>query len=246
MKIGTYNLHYGGDGGVPSHWGALVERADLDLFFAQESHRPAQYGAAYEERAIWAAVPERRWGSAVYSRFHLARRLGLPSFDGWVVGAVCEVPDLGELAVFSIHTPSGRKGSYATLVSQILDEIAELRWIGPMVLAGDFNLVSAGSRLDSEEIQNTQAELGLLRRIADEFGVVNCWRVANAGDPLVQTLRWTRNRATPYHCDAIFIPEQWAVGAVSCEVLTGADWEKMSDHNPLVATVSLEQGISTR
>jgi hypothetical protein len=55
------------------------------------------------------------------------------------------------------------------------------------------------------------------------------------GSPLAQTLRWSGNRSTPYHCDGIFAPRALRDRLLKCEVLAGPPWERLSDHNPVLA-----------
>lgn len=78
-------------------------------------------------------------------------------------------------------------------------------------------------------------DLAIQARLADEFGLLNCWQVANPDQPLCQTLRWTGNRTIPYHCDGIFVPKTWKDRLESCLVLAGEEWNGLSDHNPVVA-----------
>jgi hypothetical protein len=74
-----------------------------------------------------------------------------------------------------------------------------------------------------------------LQRLADEFRLMPCWQAMHPGKPLAQTLRWVGARATPYHCDGIFAPLSWRPKLVSCEVIAGPKWRRLSDHNPVLA-----------
>ena len=76
---------------------------------------------------------------------------------------------------------------------------------------------------------------GFVRTLAGEFGLFNCWQAANPDQPLHQTLRWTGDRKTPYHCDGLFVPKSWKDRLESCVVLSGDDWNQLSDHNPVIA-----------
>jgi len=71
---------------------------------------------------------------------------------------------------------------------------------------------------------------------------VPCWQERHPGEPLAQTLRWTGNRATPYHCDGLFIPRAWRARLTGAEVIQGPEWERLSDHNPVLAVVGAEGG----
>ena len=61
------------------------------------------------------------------------------------------------------------------------------------------------------------------------------WQAANPNRVLAQTLRWSGNPSTPYHCDGIFVPRTWLPRLKSCRVVRGSRWTKLSDHNPVVA-----------
>jgi hypothetical protein len=80
--------------------------------------------------------------------------------------------------------------------------------------------------------------LAIQARLADEFGLLNCWQEANPDQPLHQTLRWTGNRTIPYHCDGLFVPMAWKARLQSCCVLAGDEWNRLSDHNPVVTCFS--------
>jgi endonuclease/exonuclease/phosphatase family metal-dependent hydrolase len=135
--------------------------------------------------------------------------------------------------VFSVHVPTGAHG-YVRTVHEILDRIAPLGAGADLVLGGDFN-VAVGYRLAREKRRISRGEHALLDRLSDDFGLVSCWQAAHPSRPLAQTLRWTADRLTPYHCDGIFVPTSWLPRLVSCRVVRGSRWDALSDHNPVVA-----------
>ena len=52
-------------------------------------------------------------------------------------------------------------------------------------------------------------------------------------------MRWMRRPdSLPYHCDSIFIPAGWAPALQDCAVLEEDEWSVVSDHNPVVATLT--------
>ncbi|HEX6940371.1 MAG TPA: endonuclease/exonuclease/phosphatase family protein, partial [Longimicrobiales bacterium] len=136
--------------------------------------------------------------------------------------------------VFSVHCPAGKRG-YVRTLHEILDRMLPLAAGADVVLGGDFN-VAAGYRGPDEPIRMSRGERELLDRITGELGLIPCWQTANPGQTLAQTLRWTGNRAAPYHCDGIFVPASWRDRLVECTVAEGPEWERLSDHNPVVAT----------
>lgn len=230
LTIATWNLH---TGRATDHWREVLPPADI--VFLQEAHDPG-------EGALWREVPShRRWGSAVFLRQGRVEPLELPGWEGWVVGG--EVAGAAwtsgrRVFVFSLHAPSSSKAaprrSYPMEVRGILDALAERLPEGAaLVLGGDFNFLSLGPRQPGEEVEEKRAEQRALARIHD-LGLVSCWVEAHPGEPLVQTLRWSRDPSKPFHCDGIFVPAAWAAG-VECEVLTSERITATSDHNPVVA-----------
>jgi endonuclease/exonuclease/phosphatase family metal-dependent hydrolase len=53
--------------------------------------------------------------------------------------------------------------------------------------------------------------------------------------PLPQTLRWARNKTTPYHCDGIFLDRRCMPFLQAASVLVDESWAELSDHNPVLA-----------
>lgn len=239
MRIITYNLRAGGAG--KAHWGKVFDSFDPDVFMAQESYEPIHhlppliYGEQHRD-ACWTRVEGVKWGSAVWVRNAAARLIELPDFHGNVVGVevdatVFSVSDGRPIRVFSVHAP--KRGSYQRAVNSILDMIGANRGDGDLIIGGDFNL-SVGERLESEELKTSRADLVILARLKSEFGLMSSWQAANRGVPLPQTLRWAKEKVTPFHCDGIFIPQRWSSRLKTCTVVSGPDWNELSDHNPVM------------
>jgi len=241
MKIATYNMLH--DKLSKQNWSSILDKFDPDVVLAQESLAPDAYRQPLLEsdgwcnRVAWSPVND-LWGSAVYFKSEVPTKLNLPGFGGWVVGV--QVSDVGwmpqpsrPLQVYSIHAPTGQ-GEYAAVVNSILEMIAKQRDGCDVVIGGDFNL-TVSKRHESESRKNKPANLEIQARLRDEFGLINCWQSANPDTPLAQTLRHNSDLEAPFHCDGIFVPASWAGRLKSCEVLSGAEWKGMSDHNPVVA-----------
>jgi endonuclease/exonuclease/phosphatase family metal-dependent hydrolase len=240
MKVATYNILKGGTRRV--HWVRMVEEYAVDLLLVQESyphdeHLPPLVYPDAGGQSAWRRVGRHGWGSAVFSRTGSVRAVGVPGFAGWVVGAEVsgaswQAGAAGPLLAFSVHAPS--KGqSYQWQVNRLLDRIGKLARGREVVIGGDFNVTV--SHVPGCGRPAGEGELAIHARLADEFGLVNCWLAANPGRPPDQTLRWTGNRATPYHCDGIFVPKSWTDRLQSCVVLAGDEWDRLSDHNPVIA-----------
>jgi endonuclease/exonuclease/phosphatase family metal-dependent hydrolase len=237
VNIATYNLQLGGKASQRVHWHQIFEVANPDIFLVQETCHPSQYAADIDrDRVCWAKVRNNSWGSAIFVRSGTINPISIPEFEGCIVGV--EVDGFAwratqgrKLRVFSLHAPAPYKSS----VNRILDSIARLPNDGDLIIGGDFNL-TVGVRHPSERRQD--GNLWLLERLRSEFGLMSCWQAANPNRDLPQTLRWIRDKATPYHCDGIFVPAAWYRYLDKCEVLASPAWEALSDHNPVVATFS--------
>ena len=182
-------------------------------------------------------VEQNGWGSAIYSSSGNLKQISVPGFTGWVIGAEInganwQSSPTDATMAFSIHAPSSA-GSYSKQVNKLLDEIGCIANGREIIFGGDFNLTISYS-VESERPVSKQ-DLAIQARLADEFGLINCWQIANPNQPLAQTLRWTRDRTIPYHCDGLFVPKSWKDRLIACDVLTGDNWDRLSDHNPVVA-----------
>ncbi len=236
MIIATYNLHCGGDGGSPVHWRKLLDEG-VDVLLVQESAPPERYlGSIAPGCAAWHQVDGRTWGSGIYTAHGLAQEIPLPRFGGWVAGAVLDLAGV-PTAIFSLHNPTTPGRKYGPVLHDVLDDITRLHLGCPLVIGGDFNLVSAGRRQAGEARRTEVFEQAILDRLEEEFGLVSAWEVAHPEAPLPQTLRWQGDRSIPYHCDAIFVPCAWRKRIESCTVLQGPEWNRLSDHNPVLASI---------
>ncbi len=239
MKIATYNILKGGSKRV--HWSKMIDGHQVDVLCVQESyahdiHLPPLLYPEHQSRSIVSRAGPNTWGSGIYSGTGSIRHIEVPTFEGWVVGAeligASWQADREGVFVFSLHAPGG-PGGYSRQVNLILDEIAKIVNGREVIIAGDFN-VSVSHWVGSKRKTGRQ-DLAIQSRLAKEFGLINCWQMANPDREPEQTLRWTGDRTIPYHCDAIFVPERWREKLRHCAILVGQEWEELSDHNPIVA-----------
>jgi len=236
LRLATYNFLGGGSAKRSGHWRLIRERLAPDLFFGQECRPPATLNQVHA--ALWRRAPGRVWGSGLYLSRGSIRRIPLRGFGGWVIGgeldSSCWVSER-PLRAFSIHCPAGEQG-YVKTMGVILDRLAPVARGADLVLGGDYN-VAAGVRGPLDRVRMGNAERALLARLADDFGLIPCWQAMHPGVALEQTLRWTGNRAIPYHCDGLFVPARWRPRLRSCEIVSGPEWDALSDHNPVVAVL---------
>ena len=249
VRLVAYNMGQGGSRD-PSLWARVLPILAPDLLFVQESRDPthswlAALPGTCEGSWLWAAVPGGRWGSGLWVREGCLIPLPVPEdFTGRVAAAVIEGrawPGIGVAPVvaLSIHAPTHKGSSYIKEVGRILDFAGALAEGRPLILAGDFN-VAVGLRQPGHTLTISRGEKLLLQRLQEEFSLVPCWQTAHPGDQLARTLRWMRRSdSLPYHCDGLFMPAAWTSALRACEVLEGEEWCALSDHNPVVATLTV-------
>jgi len=240
LKITTYNMLFGGK--EKTHWSRVVADHDPDVFLVQETYAPHEHLSGHgdlHQHAAWSPVAGQAWGSAVYVKSTIRCQITIPvaEFAGWVVGV--EVDGLAwsgangrRLRIFSVHAP--KIGSYQKAVNSVLNMIHGLTDGADVVIGGDFNL-TISQRQATESRKTSKKDSAIQNRLRDEFGLVNCWQSANPSKWLDQTLRWQNAPKTPYHCDGIFVPKAWEGRLQSSGVLSGGEWNDLSDHNPVVA-----------
>ena len=247
-RLIAYNVGQGGSRDQ-ALWERIFASLAPDLLFVQEARHPTDswlpaLPSTRQESWLWASVPGGRWGSGLWVRYGHLVPLEVPeAYTGRVVAAVIEGrawPGIGVAPVvgLSIHAPTRKGSSYIKEMGHILDFAGALAGGRPMILAGDFN-VAVGMRQPEHELSISRGERLLLERLREEFGLIPCWQTAHPGEPLARTLRWMhRIDSPPYHCDGLFVPAAWASALQMCEVLEGKEWYKLSDHNPVVATLA--------
>jgi exonuclease III len=231
VRIVTWNLRNGA-GGVM--WPHLQAELQADIVLLQEATAAPDHAGSF-----WEKVPDGRWGSAVVTTLGATRPIRVPGYEGWVVGAEVD-SDSGRLAVFSVHVPTSTatcpRSHYTDEVVTILDLIRKAVRPGVhLVVGGDFNF-TLGERHASETLKTSARDRRALAAIADA-GLVSCWNATHPDQPLPQTLRWSRVKATPYHCDGILVPQSWSAW-ITCDVHAEERYA-VSDHNPVSATLNL-------
>lgn len=245
-RIATYNLRFGGRADNLIHWQKVLDEIEPDIFLVQETRSPEHYFSEAIAHSIiqqthWQPVTDRYWGSAVYSKRGDVIPLACiaPEFTGWVTGVEIRnfgwpLPPQQSLHVYSVHAPSVGS-SYVKQVNLILDGIKAQAPVDALVIiGGDFNM-TLGIRHPLETLQQSQPKT--MSRFRRELGLINCWQAANPNRNLPQTLRWSNDKVSPFHCDGIFVPATFYRWLEKTEVRAGNDWNSLSDHNPVTATL---------
>jgi hypothetical protein len=243
MRIVTFNFLAGGSSRRNGHWQAVRGRLAPDVLLAQECRPPSDGGGT----GLWARASTRGWGTGVFLAQGSIRPIPVRGFAGWAVGGEVELAAWSSsrpLRVFSVHCPVGEHG-YMRSLGRILDRLARIGEGADLVVGGDLNVV-AGYRSPGEPVRMLRGEKLLLDRLVGELGLVPCWQAMHPGKPLAQTLRWSGNRVLPYHCDGIFVPRSWRGRLESAEVVSGPEWDRLSDHNPVVVGVASRGGRRRR
>lgn len=230
LRLATLNMLRGG--------GARVRPAEVlrdtraDLLLLQEAAGFDGLNAP----AVWRPLHRRVWGSAIVAAHGSLDAVAVPGFDGWVAAARWHRPNLPSITVVSVHAPH-RRGGYARVMLEIIDAVGRCLDAGPgseLIVGGDFNICA--SRRSHRGGPPSAREIDVRMQLEKQFGLVSCWDAAHPRRLPAQTLRWTGNPRTTYHCDGLFIPAHWLPALRSCTVRDSAKWRLRSDHNPVIAT----------
>jgi endonuclease/exonuclease/phosphatase family metal-dependent hydrolase len=231
LRIATYNLLAGGSAKRADHWRMVRTHIAPDILLTQEA-KTADAQQFPHRTHLWSEALRGRWGTALIATSLELTPVHVRGFRGWITGG--EVQLAGRpLRIFSVHIPAGEHG-YVRTVHRMIDRLKTHARAADLVIGGDFN-VAVGFRGAGEPVRMSPAERTVLTRLTAELELFPCWQAHHPDKPLAQTLRWTGNRAAPYHCDGIFAPRSWRDRLQSCEVVSGPDWDRLSDHNPVVA-----------
>jgi hypothetical protein len=238
----TYNFLSGGSAARDA-W-KMIDRLKPDILLAQECRCPP---AGTSRQILWAEAVAGRWGTGVFLARGRIRSFEIRGFSGWTAGGELDRRAWltnRPLRVFSIHCPAGERG-YIKTIHALLDALVPFAAGADLVLGGDFNVV-CGMRGPRDPVPFGNGERGVLERLSREFDLMPCWQAKHPRTPLAQTLRWSGNRATPYHCDGIFAPRAWRSRLLQCEVIAGAQWDRLSDHNPVLAVFASRSAAPNR
>jgi exonuclease III len=241
FRIATYNLR-SNDPNQRLHWKWIFEVANPDLLLLQEvfhpeSYMPPAFWETYRSQVLWTNRPGQSWGCGLFLRSGTIKPIAIPTLEGWLVGAEIEgLPTLltggRSMRIFNIHAPQPHSES----VHQALDWISHLEPQTELLIGGNFNLTTAVPR-DAENL--TESDRTLLERIRRRFNLMNAWQAANPNQPLPPTLQNSDDLSKQNHCDALFLPARWYRFLDQCEVLSTEEWDKLSDHRPIVATLNI-------
>jgi hypothetical protein len=195
--------------------------------------------AAFQETAMgpndeWAGDNPRK-GLSFFTRLPYERAPTVDQVSPSIPVRITE-SDLGAFNVLSLWAkkPRGESSSYLRDVMRTLDAYSLFLHERPSVILGDFNLCSrivGRGRIDFMEMND---------RMGSEFGCVSAYHAHTReafGKETADTLFLHNDRHKAFHCDLIYIPEEWLPRIIGV-VVPGHDRFIESDHRPVVCTIA--------
>lgn len=209
---------------------ALVATHEPGFLLLQESPTPTAWGRFRTGKH----VPDYRIGTWLLAADAPISPVKIHGFSGWLAGGVCRAANR-EIACLSLHAPSRLpsfpRRSYLQGAMAMVQAIVEIIPPSmPLIIGGDFNFCSFGERRPDEAIQATPDERAATAAWRVQ-GFELAWRDLHAEAPLPQTLRWTGNRAKPFHCDGFLVRN---VVMRDCSVLATDAESPPSDHDSVL------------
>jgi hypothetical protein len=245
LKIATWNMNYRSHTKTRNKeaWDFVTNVIAPDIFLAQES-KPE--GEIEFRGNIWHPIPNRPWGSGVFTKTYSVKELVFPNtYFGSLVGAEVELPNGMSLTVFSMYGLLDQ-GYATTTIHKMLSDLTYVlmgkgQYAGKnqnVVIGGDLNIsVQCDEKLGKKE-RYTNAHKICFERIED-FGLVNSFSKFYNG--YVQTHRHVRS-SEPWQNDYLFVSRKLAGNVKSCNIIDEDPVKKFSDHNPVVIKLELTDG----
>ncbi len=229
MKIVTWNCN----GALRKKYDAL-DAFDADLLVVQECEDPAQSTKAYAEWAgnyLWTGGSKNK-GLGVFPKKGISiEKLDWPD-DGLQQFLPCRVNDqFNLLAVWTMHSPIFQYiGQFWKYLQLNKERIVEF----DTVICGDFNSNVCWDKKNRHwnhcDVVKELKELDIHSMYHDLSG-------ENQGEESKPTLFLQRKLDRPYHIDYVFASETM-MGSGNLEVGHSDQWLEISDHMPIVFSVS--------
>jgi len=241
LRLLSYNIRYGGRG-REEPLSVVIRGVSPDIVVFQEATQPAviERLAAATGMTQWASRP--RESLAFMSRLSVAHyawhrpRMSRHAF-------LEIVPQGSEVRVFGVHLSAVHAAW--TERRRVFELRALLKSIqrhqdGLHVLTGDFNTLAPGELLDARTLPQRLRALvwlsgGRIRwrtiQVVLDAHYVDGYRVLHPNDAGLTFPTW----APHVRLDYVFIPSGFVSHLRSCEVVTGPEVARASDHLPLLA-----------
>jgi exodeoxyribonuclease III len=246
MRLLTYNIRYGG-AGREEPLAAVIEACAPDVVVLQEATRPdvVERLAARTGMKTWASSTGH--SVAFMSRLEIAHHQW--HRPPWSRRAYLEIVPAGNgVRIFGIHLSAVHSNwterRRARELRAVLGGIERHRQ-GFHVLAGDFNTLAPGEKLDLDRLPpRLRAVVWVTGRkirwetiqIMLDRSYVDAYRAVASADP-----GYTFPTADPHlRLDYAFVPSPWVDRLRSCEVVRAhPQAARASDHFPLVADLDV-------
>ena len=245
FRLLTYNIRVGGIGRVEP-LARVINATTPDLVLLQEATRPAvvQELAVKTGMADWRAFPRQSLGymsrvPVIHSSWHQPRFSHHAFVEVIPAGSPLHVFGVHLSAVHAAWTERRRVYELRALLRSLGDRLEGLH-----VLAGDFNTLAPGARLDIGLLpfrlrpfvwlSGGRIKWRTIQTVIDA-GYCDAFRILHPDDPGMTMPSWDPH----VRLDYVFVPQAFRERLVSCEVVTGGEIKRASDHLPVVADFDL-------
>lgn len=243
MRLLSYNIRYGGVGRV-GPMASVIKGCAPDVVVLQEATRPDVVRTLARETGLSEHGAHRGRSLGYLSRVPVAKavwRRPLLSRHAFLELTLAE----GDLHLVGVHLSAWHA---AWTEQRRLMELASLlrtvkrRQPGFHVLAGDFNTLAPGERLDMERLPPRLRPLVWLsggsirwKTVAAVLaaGYADAWRTRHPEGDGSTFPTWGRHLRLDY----VFAPAAAIDRIMRCEVVDGAGTARASDHHPLLAEI---------
>ena len=228
MKLVTWNCCRGALETKLPH----LDRLQPDIAVIQEISKPA----AERPDCLWFGHRPRQ-GLAVVAKppYKISRVAPRPGVADFVIPLAVKGPV--DFLLFAVWTLGAQPQPYIRAVSSAMDAYADLLDAGkPVVFMGDFNSNALWDRQHPAHL-NHSAMVERMQR----YGLVSAYHHARSvehGREPDHTFFWHWNPDKGYHIDYCFIPQSWADRIDQVQVGTFEEWQKLSDHRPLLVGIA--------
>ena len=216
----------------------LLEELNADIAVVPECSENAIATSDESLSFLWKGHnPKKGLGIIAFNEWQLQQRDDLESLP-WVIPFKAWHPEgleFNALAVWSVENKDVSDLSYAKQITHLINTYSDEIKSENLSIIGDFNTSIQGpSKGPHRENLTLLDSLNL-------FSAYHTLNGLNHGEEKEMTLKWIGpgKKEYLYHCDFIFLPQQFLNGAKSFiyELWTG-EHTKLSDHQPVVVDIS--------
>jgi exodeoxyribonuclease-3 len=241
LRLLSYNIRHGGTGREASLL-SVIRGCDPDLVVLQEATRPEVLERLARGASMlqWASQPKHSLGFLARRRvahyaWHRPRFSKHAFIEIVPAGAEITVVGVHLSAVHAAWTEHRRSIELRSLLSTLARREPRFH-----AVIGDFNTLAPGERLDFQKLPPRLRTLvwlsgGRIRwrtiQAILDAGYADAFRHRHASAPGFTFPTWDPH----IRLDYLFVPEPMVGRVVSCDVVTGADVTRASDHLPIVA-----------